>query len=333
MNISHRPTQRLVQLIGDFERFSGRWDRVGALDSQENAAECRMALAETIRVGRELESPLRHVSLQSDELVDSPELGRIAALVEHESDLLSLDAIGAINLALEEIFARGQNQERGVSASVFRSQAAAFRAALDESSDTQSIVVPAVSPFLVQIRLGELLEWMKDEGAHHIIRIGVAHLLMLQISPFRRQHHLLSLVWLHLMLLSSGYLQFSKHSPAPYFLRRRSSYLNALRQADKTAHETWSTLNIWLEFLATSLLELSEETLAREEGKRHAMRLTSVQRRIIEVVRDCGPTTRETIVEQTGLNLSTVKYNLGVLNERGHLARQGGGRSTSYRVN
>lgn len=90
--------------------------------------------------------------------------------------------------------------------------------------------------------------------------------------------------------------------------------------------------NIWLETFLDCLLDSSQRLISVGEQRAEGLRLTAVQKQIIGVVRSYGSATRERIATESGINLSTVKYNLSVLATRGHLKREGGGRTTSYRL-
>ena len=198
------------------------------------------------------------------------------------------------------------------------------------------MIFPTVSPFLVEQRLEELLEWarheLEDGQFHPLFVIGTFHLLFLQIHPFPTANHRLALILLWRLLDAHGYSYVRYSHFAPEIASRSKQYFAALRQAEKTAYGNWSTLNIWLEFFLDMLVLASQNLLTLTERTVSSARLSSVQRRIIDVIKSSGSATREKIVTETGINLSTVKYNLSVLASRGHLKRDGGGRSTSYRL-
>lgn len=198
------------------------------------------------------------------------------------------------------------------------------------------VVFPTVSPFLIEQRVTELMEWARHEleegNFHPLFIIGTFHLLFLQIHPFSTANHRLALLLLWRLLDAHGY-GFVRYSHfAPEMNDRSRQYFSALRQAERTACGNWSTLNIWLELFLDTLILASNRLMDVSERHVSSSRLTSVQRKIIDVIKSNGTATREKIVNETGINLSTVKYNLSVLASKGHLKRDGGGRTTSYRV-
>ncbi len=201
---------------------------------------------------------------------------------------------------------------------------------------TNEVVFSTVPPFLISQRLEGLVNWTNTELRsgliHPIIVIGTFHLLFLQIHPFSTANHRLSLILTWRLLDDIGYSFIRNSHFAPWLSGRAKSYYSALRQAEKTAQTNWSTLNIWLELFSDSLREASESVLSDGEKQTEVRRLTFVQKRIIEVVRNHGSVSRDKIVNETGINLSTIKYNLSVLADKGHLKRDGGGRGTSYTI-
>ena len=89
---------------------------------------------------------------------------------------------------------------------------------------------------------------------------------------------------------------------------------------------------MWLELFLDAILQGASTVYGRTKRESGRLRLTSVQRQIVHVIQSLGPASREQVAAATGINLSTVKYNLGVLSARGVLDRRGGGRTTSYAV-
>lgn len=218
--------------------------------------------------------------------------------------------------------------------SILRSKATYFFAPALNGSD--EMVFQTVAPFLIRRRTEQLLAWLEQEleseSQHPLIVIGCFHLLFLQIHPFPAANHRLSLTLLWKLLVENGYDFVAFEPLARQFSERSAQYFSALRQAEKTAGNTWSSINIWLEFFVESLLACATSLIQQSERRAQHAGLTPVQKQIVDVVKNYGSVSREAIVSETGINLSTVKYNLSVLSERGHLTREGGGRSTSYRA-
>ena len=289
-----------MQQIARLERFCGAWERI-ALSSAVASPELRDAA-----VKRGAQALLELDSTSPADLGNGARDRALAAIITaHSAELdLSLAGVSQIHRLLVDEAPETFGENTDLDTVDLRQLALSFTKPGDED-----VVFPTISAFLVEKRLRELLEWADSE-----LEAGVLHPLIL--------------AW---HLLEDNGFDFVNYSHfAPQLLKRSRQYFASLRQAEKTARGTWSTLNSWLELfldsLVTSAIELDQISRKNVETKR----LTSVQQQILEVVKLRGAVTREGIANDTGIKLSTVKYNLSVLSARGHLKRQGGGRTPSY---
>jgi Fic family protein len=348
---------RLVQQIASIERFAGAWERL----SLSEAVASDLLMRESLRLGAEAairldaSSPVsltgsleitklakdrpsrdgslfarRPSELEITRSVTSPAIENLLSAHVHTAEF---DEDGLLELYS---LVSGQNIVRTNDGSLPLRRTALNFLSPRTDGEGDEIVFPTVSSFLLEQRLGELLEWTRHElaeGAYHPLFVaGVFHLVFLQIHPFPVANHRLAITLLWRLLDAHGYSFVRYNHFAAEFSRRQKQYFAALRQAEKTALGSWATVNVWLEFFLDSVLQTSETLLHRAEHTVNLSQLTSVQRKIIDVVKTNGSVTRERIVTETGINLSTIKYNLSVLASRGHLKRDGGGRTTSYRV-
>ena len=325
-----RPSSRMLNQVARIERLCGQWDRLSessALASEELEKTSILRASESI--------------LALDSTTPPNAEGSILALVHAHDEPTHVDLTGieriydilchpnfSATVPRQPVDA-GMHHKLRTSNINFTSPSAEILA--DE------IVFGAVPGFLVEKRLAELLNWLEGElesRVHHpLVTIGTFHLAFLQISPFPTANHRIALVLMWKLLSEEGY-HFVRHNHlAPFFARRLKSYFYALKQAEKTAGSSWSSLNVWLEFFFENLSLAIEELIARAMHQTEEHQLTTVQRRILDLVKSTGPITRDSIARQTGINVSTIKYNLSVLAERGHLQRHGGGRSTNYTLN
>lgn len=198
------------------------------------------------------------------------------------------------------------------------------------------VIFAGVQPYLISKRLRELLNWVSSElhfrGSHPLLVGAVFHLVFLQSLPFRQGNQTLAFLLLRTFLLQ-------EEDPLIRFIPFASvieadprSYYAALRQGEKTVYSNWSSLNVWMEYFLHVIERALHETHSRIELRFSESSLSSLQKQILEIVRACGSTSREHVVEATGTSESTVKYNLRILSERGYLRRSGGGRGTNYRM-
>ena len=197
-------------------------------------------------------------------------------------------------------------------------------------------IFTTVSPFLIKRRLKDLIEWTCDELSYGeispILTIGTFHLMFLQIHPFKDGNHRTALLASWCLLRDCGYNFVENSSFIKAFIESGEAYYNSLKHAERTIFSDWSGTPLWLEYFVRTLLKCAEDAVSAEERYTNQAVLTDTQKQILEVIKNHGAVTRERVVSETGINLSTVKYNLSLLKERGHLRREGGGRSTYYTI-
>jgi len=339
-----RTSPRLVQQVGIIERFSGMWERLSQSEimASESAQELALLRGAEACLRLDSSSPAglsKFIEVQASipnggDGADEPLANPMHALIQAHTQPADFNLSGICELWA--LIAKGRVFEESEPLSMLVRKTGVYLTAPEIGLRGDERVFPAVSPFLIEQRLAELLEWTEHElgeGVFHpLFIIGTFHLLFLQIMPFPTANHRLALVLLWRLLEQHGY-GFVRYSHfAPEIEQRSKQYFSALRQAEKTAYGNWATLNMWLEFFLDALVLASQNLLEKSQRDEHAARLTNVQRKIIDVIKSSGSATREKIVTETGINLSTVKYNLSILASRGHLKRDGGGRSTSYRL-
>ncbi len=289
-------TPRIVSLIGSIERFSGRFDS-GAVQTllAEGGFESRSL--------GDLSKATGAISLgELSEIPQSAELFLDWGFVKANSLFLRASNLGMKAPLVSELHG-------------------------EELFET-------VQPFLVRKRLDELFSWATEElengSTPPLLVVTTFHLVFLQLSPFERLNFESALILLRGQLIENGYGWIRYVRLFTPLLGR--NYLLALKQAEKSVFTNWGTTPVFTEALLGILVECAKDLhrlVHREIGQ---TKLTDVQQRIIEVVRGTGSATREQIAEASGINPSTVKYNLGVLSGRGVLGRFGAGRTTSYKV-
>ncbi len=349
LTFQFRPTSRMLSQIARLERLAGQWDRLSeshTLASPElreqvllSAIEASSSLDTTVldggihrKLAKQIELEVGDGESSSIKLALAPYEALLEAPIELSKEALSY----ALDLLLNPELSVTSPKTLTPSRASFRTGNTNFFSPSLEGAG-EEIVFSAIPAFLIQQRLSELIEWvnleLRSRTYHPLVIIGTFHLSLLQTAPFQTANHRLCLLWDWKLLRENGYSLVDYGNFIPIFQQRSRSYFSALRQAEKSAGGNWSTLNIWLEFFFESLALAAEELVSDSLKRTDADHLTTAQKQILELVKNHGAATREAIARQTGLNVSTVKYNLSVLSEKGHLQRHGGGRSTSYSVN
>lgn len=349
-SIDIRPTHKILQQIAEIERRSGRLDMLarGSLGSLKLLPDKVLKLG--VAAASALDSTTTGGLLILEDVLDWSKESTIAELQDTKEgedcfQTLESKAPGLIK------FLHAHSLEDSAKFSldgnlIFDLYTRNFSDSTDRESllrdspgylltPEKEIVFPTVSAFILEDRLGELTRWTHAElraGLFHpLLVLGVFYLLFLQTSPFKSDNHRIAQLLLWKLLLHEGYSFVRLAHFSPYFLAHRGRYANSLRRAEKSAYQgNWSSLGIWIEFYLETLCHSAAKALRLCETQLDLSRLSTVQKQILGVVRDHGSATRERIATETGINLSTVKYNLSVLSSKGHLKRQGGGRTTSY---
>lgn len=338
IHLDFRPSARSVTQIAKIERICGRTERLLQNASDQLFESC---LAETARSALALEASPS--SLSEAPNTEEPAAAGISADRDFLSTIAALrlrcSALTADSLARIEYCMSADSLTLDSAAVNLRERLRVkpgdFAARLQHDRAPE-MVFPTVAPFLIEKRLTELLDWLDREIAagliHPLTVIGTFHLLFLQIHPFARGNHRLSLVLLFHLLRNFDYRFVEASSFTPFFASKPRLYFASLRQAEKTALASWSSLNAWLEFFFEALIGAASTLAENYEFRSQRARLTPTQERILELAALHGSISRERVVAETGINLSTVKYNLAALAEMGHLRKEGGGRTTSYRL-
>jgi Fic family protein len=339
-------TNRLVQLIARIERLSGNWDQLSNsnfLTEETREQALNKNLLVTLCLDQTTPAPLTHPLVsyfKSRSPFDLPPNSLLSedCLNEIEScrAAFNMDFVfseeGLLNLykKIEPNRKSHQSDKNNTQDLYFRNFAQAFF-----SHENQRIFT-TVSPFLVPRRYKELMEWVSEElystEIHPLIVIGTYHLLFLQLHPFKTANHRVALISSWHLLKERGYDFVACAGIWNHFLEQSSLYYSTLRHAERSTFGDWSTIQIWLEFFLKTVLETASEVTKNHTQQLSESLLSDTQRKIIEAIRTHGTLNREKVVTETGINLSTVKYHLSLLAEKGHLIREGGGRSTCYRA-
>lgn len=320
-NLSLKITPSLLGIIAGIERGSGVWDRLSLAEAfDESEALQEGALAAFALEG----TPPGTGSTSDDEGAEKFVSAYLGAFDHH----FEMTPAGIIRLFAEI------SPDTGLG-SVFRKSQLEFHVPAP-GQERDLFVFSTVQPYLVEQRLSEIAGWtgdvLRSRALHPVLAAGIFHLAFLQLSPFPFANHRLATMITWQILANSGF-PFVRHRHfAPEFLAQVERYAAALKQAEKTCFSSWATLNSWLEFFVQIQLKCVESLVEEVTSRSRDQQLNSTQRMIIEVIRDRGIASREAIASASGINVSTVKYNLAVLSRRGLLAREGGGRTTTYKL-
>ncbi|MBL7663128.1 winged helix-turn-helix domain-containing protein [bacterium] len=220
-----------------------------------------------------------------------------------------------------------------------RSEAASFYGQLAPIIVPEQIF-PTLAPYMVERRVDEILEWVRvelekwpaqDAEWPPVIVISAAFVMLLQAYPVGDLTHPCALLLMLCLFNQHNFSLATESNLIGYFETYRSHYFQLLREAEKSLFANWATLSPWIGFVIDALTAGAQKLLSESNYKELRPRLTTTQEEILNCIRKNSPASREIIAEATGINLATVKYNLGILVEQRYLNRVGNGRATSYR--
>ena len=334
IDLQLRISPKLVRQIAAIERLSGRLEKT-SLAAHEESGENDRAIRDGSIAAMRLDSTVSPMDISPSDKVGSQDTSSaFQLLLAAHSVPFSPDIRGICSLYAAITGAEFNLEEDDIAESdAFRKSVAPFSA---PAAGKDEIIFSTIQPFLAPKRFADLVEWLQqelEEGTHHpLLLIGTFHLLFLQTSPFPQANHRVALVTMWHLLKDQEYTSVQFRHIAPALERSSKAYFAALRQAEKTALTTWASCNGWLELFLTALESGARDLLESAESRIEKLRLTVVQKKIFDIIKTEGPVTREKIADVSGINISTVKYNLRVLSARGVLNRLGGGRTTSYTV-
>ena len=204
------------------------------------------------------------------------------------------------------------------------------------SPELNCFAFKTVSPFLIEKRLSELINWTREsvnqKNTHPLIAIAVFYLLFLQTSPFNTKNQIICSIITRNLLAATNHSFIHYTSIIPCFKNNLETYTSSLKEAEKTAYTTWSSLNVWITFFLNSIIHSTEKLIAEAKKIEKNSKLSNTQEKIFDAIDQNGIVGRNKIAKLTGINIATIKYNLQILTRDGYLIREGAGRGTKYKT-
>jgi len=161
--------------------------------------------------------------------------------------------------------------------------------------------------------------------------IAVFTVVFLEIHPFQDGNGRLSRILTTLLLLQAGYAYVPYSSLESVIEQSKEGYYLALRQTQGTIRSDAPDWQPWLTFFLRAL-QLQMKRLAGkvEREKLVLPTLPDLSLRILDHARAHGRVSAGEIIRLTGVSRNTLKQQFRQLVDKGHLVRQGGGRTTWY---
>ena len=337
-------TPEILSLIAEIDEFKGAWRALGTLAPERLSALRRVATIESIGSStriegsklsdRDVERLLANLEIKSFATRDEQEVAGYAeamdlifrawdevAITENHIKQLHRDL-----LVYSEKDAWHRGNYKTSSNSV---------AAFDEDGKQIGIVFETATPFDTPRLMGELVAWLnaarEEKRLHPLITIGVFTVIFLEIHPFQDGNGRLSRILTTLLLLQANYAYVPYSSLESVIEQSKESYYLALRQTQGSIRSEAPNWQPWLTFFLRALQQQMKRLAKKIEREKLVLSsLPELSLRILDHAREHGRVSVGDIIKLTGASRNTLKVQFKQLVEKGHLTKQGGGRTTWY---
>jgi Fic family protein len=344
-NIEIQITQELLGLIAEIDEFKGKWRALNTLAPDRLAALRKIATIESVGSSTRIEGAmlsdievqklLANLGQQSLANRDEQEVAGYAEVMD--SIFASWESIPFTENYIKQFhkillkYSPKDERHRG-EYKKFSNSVQAF----DVDGNSLGIVFETTSPFDTPRQMSEIVTWTSahliSPGIHPLLTVSVFVVTFLAIHPFQDGNGRLSRILTTLLLLKAGYGYVPYSSLESIIEESKEGYYLALRQTQGTLNlATSPNWEPWLLFFLRVLQRQKNRLqvkLDNEQIMASALPLLSV--RILELAKQQGRVTTQSIEQATGESRSTIKARLKQLTVDRLLVRYGNGRSTWY---
>ena len=341
-----RITPEILTLISEIEEFKGAWRALGTLAPERLRALRHIATIESIGSStriegsklsdREIERLLANIGIQRLASRDEQEVAGYAEVLEtvFQSGAEIPMTENHIKQLHRDLLRHSEKDERHRGEyKTLRNDVGAF----DGDGKMIGVVFETATPFDTPQRMRELLEWLRvtrETGhLHPLLAIGVFVVVFLEIHPFQDGNGRLSRILTTLLLLQAGYVHAVYSSLESVIENNKEGYYLALRQTQGSIRSATPDWQPWLVFFLRALKEQKRRLAVKMEREKNTLAILSeLSVKILDHAREQGRVATRDMVRETGASPNTLKATFSALVKKGLLVRQGGGRSTWYRL-
>lgn len=339
-------TPEMLSLIAETDEFKGAWQLLGRLTPERLHSLLKVATIESIGSSTRIEG-----SKLSDRDVERLLLGAESCPLTSRDE----QEVAGYGFVCEEIFqsfhkipftenvikqlhgwllkfSDKDQRHRGEYKTVTNNIEA-----FDESGKSLGIIFETASAFETPKQMQELVFWTREQLEyrllHPLLVIGVFAVVFLAIHPFQDGNGRLSRVLTTLLLLKSGYLYVPYSSLESVIERSKDSYYLALRRTQASLQTDAPDFGPWLMFFLRSLQKQKvhlEQKVSHEKALH--LHLPQLAGQIISLLHAHGRLGISAIEALTKANRNTLKKQLMLLVDSGHITRLGKGRATWYTI-
>jgi Fic family protein len=339
-------TPELVTLLSEIDEFKGAWRALGTLAPERLNALRHVATIESIGsstriegsqlTDREVEALLSKLEIKKFDSRDEQEVAGYAETMEmifHAfSDIpITENYLKQLHRDLLR-YSQKDERHRGEYKKLPNSVGA-----FDPSGKMIGVVFETESPFDTPHRMYDLITWLngaRELGRlHPLLIIAIFVVTFLEIHPFQDGNGRLSRILTTLLLLQAGYAYVPYASLESVIEHNKEGYYLALRQTQQTICSDTPDWQPWLLFFMRALQQQKQRLSVKVEREKMTLAvLPELAVNILDYVRDQGRVTTRDMVHTVGASPNTLKSTFSSLVKKGLLVRQGGGRSTWYRL-
>lgn len=339
-------TREILALVAEINEFKGAWRALGTLAPERLSALRHVATIESIGSStriegsklsdREVERLLSNLTITSFASRDEQEVAGYAKAMEMVFESWSDIAIteSHIKQLHSTLLAHSAKDEHHRGA---YKKTPNHVVARDASGNEIAVVFETATPFDTPRLMSELVAWFNDESEknrlHVLLVIAVFVVVFLDIHPFQDGNGRLSRVLTTLLLLRAGYAYVPYSSLESIIEQSKDAYYLALRKTQGTIRTAAPDWQPWLIFFLRALKRQTERLAQKVEREKLVLTsLPEISLKIMQHVREHGRISAAEAIRLTRANRNTIKDHFRQLVTNGHLVREGGGRSTWYRM-
>ena len=339
-----RITPEILRLIAEIDEFKGAWRALGTLAPERLSALRRVATIESIGSSTRIEGS-KLSDRDVERLLANLEIKSFATRDEQEvagyAEVMDLVFRAWNDIAISENHIRQLHRDL-----LFHSEKDAWHrgnyktasnsvAAFDEDGRQIGIVFETATPFDTPRLMRDLVDWLTSERSdgrlHPLLVIAVFTVVFLEIHPFQDGNGRLSRILTTLLLLQAGYAYVPYSSLESVIEQSKEGYHLALRQTQGTIRSAAPDWQPWLMYFLRALQQQMKRLAKKIEREKIVLSsLPDLSLRILDHARAHGRVSTGDIIKLTGASRNTLKQQFRQLVDKGHLVRQGGGRTTWY---
>jgi Fic family protein len=337
-------TPEILGLIAEIDEFKGAWRALGTLAPERLSALRRVATIESIGSSTRIEGS-KLSDRDVERLLANLEIKSFATRDEQEvagyAEAMELVFRSWTDIAITENHIKQLHRDLLIHSEKDARHRGGYKTspnsvvAFDADGKQIGTVFETATPFDTPRLISDLVAWLASEREqrrlHPLLVIAVFVVVFLEIHPFQDGNGRLSRILTTLLLLQAGYAYVPYSSLESVIEQSKESYYLALRQTQATIRGSRPDWQPWLVFFLRALQQQMKRLALKIEREKIVLSsVPALSLRILDHARDHGRVSMGDIVKLTGASRNTLKQQFRQLVVKGHLTKQGGGRTTWY---